>query len=224
MVGYLGRRHHQLRQVLGAGDVLVRQARRLDEMRMLVMPSSRALAFMALHAFADAARVVAAQGMRRAVLGGHERQVHQVTARQAVPAARREAETLPRPYRPRLTDQLLIQRLRRHRVTTSAVMSLVIEAIGMATSELREYRTEECVVSSTRAALERRAGPAAEAAGVLQVGALTVPWPSAPARAKRRVQANELPQPQTATRIMNPRAPLEVFDDSIRACLMSVHT
>ena len=42
-------------------------------------------------------------------------------------------------------------------------MSLVIEAIGMATSERREYSTEECVASSTSAALERSAGCASEA-------------------------------------------------------------
>jgi hypothetical protein len=45
-------------------------------------------------------------------------------------------------------------------MTTRAVISLVIEAIGSATSEWREYRTEECVVSSTSAALERSEGSA----------------------------------------------------------------
>ncbi len=48
-------------------------------------------------------------------------------------------------------------------MTTSAVISLVIEAIGIAISERREYSTEECVVSSTSAALERSAGSASEA-------------------------------------------------------------
>src|SRR5437763_16984591 len=48
-------------------------------------------------------------------------------------------------------------------MTTSAVMSLVIEAMGTATSEWREYSTEECVASRTRAALERSAGAAREA-------------------------------------------------------------
>src|SRR5256885_15619527 len=48
-------------------------------------------------------------------------------------------------------------------MTTSAVMSLVIEAMGTATSGWREYSTEECVASRTRAALERRAGAAGEA-------------------------------------------------------------
>src|SRR5438046_9733525 len=48
-------------------------------------------------------------------------------------------------------------------MTTSAVMSLVIEAMGTATSEWREYSTEECVASRTRAALERSAGAAGEA-------------------------------------------------------------
>ena len=42
-------------------------------------------------------------------------------------------------------------------------MSLVIEAIGMATSEWREYRTEAWVVSSTKAALERSEGWASAA-------------------------------------------------------------
>ena len=46
---------------------------------------------------------------------------------------------------------------------TSAVMSLVIEAMGTATSEWREYSTEECVASRTSAALERSAGAAGEA-------------------------------------------------------------
>src|SRR2546423_15655567 len=48
-------------------------------------------------------------------------------------------------------------------MTTSAVMSLVIEAMGTATSGWREYSTEECVASRTRAALERSAGAAGEA-------------------------------------------------------------
>ena len=57
-------------------------------------------------------------------------------------------------------------------MTTSAVISLVIEAIGTAMSERREYSTEECVASSTSAALERSAGSASEARrGVLQVSA-----------------------------------------------------
>ena len=45
-------------------------------------------------------------------------------------------------------------------LTTSAVMSLVIEAIGIATSERREYSTAALLVSTTNAALERSAGPA----------------------------------------------------------------
>src|ERR1700730_10351368 len=48
-------------------------------------------------------------------------------------------------------------------MTTRAVMSLVIEAMGRAMSERREYSTEECVVSRTRAALERSEGAASEA-------------------------------------------------------------
>src|SRR3984893_16881036 len=48
-------------------------------------------------------------------------------------------------------------------MTTRAVMSLVIEAMGRAMSERREYSTEECVVSRARAALERSAGAASEA-------------------------------------------------------------
>ena len=42
-------------------------------------------------------------------------------------------------------------------------MSFVIEAIGRATSGWREYRTEECVVSSTSAAVERSVGSASAA-------------------------------------------------------------
>ena len=41
-------------------------------------------------------------------------------------------------------------------------MSLVIEAMGAATSEWREYSTEELVRSRTSAALERSAGSLAE--------------------------------------------------------------
>src|ERR1700686_4293668 len=48
-------------------------------------------------------------------------------------------------------------------MTTRAVMSLVIEAMGRAMSERREYSTEECVVSRTRAALERSEGAASAA-------------------------------------------------------------
>ena len=48
-------------------------------------------------------------------------------------------------------------------MTTSAVISLLMEAIGMAMPERREYSTESCVVSSTSAALERSAGSASEA-------------------------------------------------------------
>src|ERR1700683_1671716 len=43
-------------------------------------------------------------------------------------------------------------------MTTRAVMSLVIEAIGMAIAARREYSTEEFEVSSTSAALERSTG------------------------------------------------------------------
>jgi len=83
--------------------------------------------------------------------------VHEIAAREL------DAGRQARDGAPAVRDVLggdregLIERLARS-ITTSEVMSLVIEAIGIATSERRAYSTEDPVASHTSAALERNAG------------------------------------------------------------------
>ena len=58
------------------------------------MPSAAAFAFMAATMAGHAARIVVAERVRGAILGGHQRQMHQVAARQG------GADGQPRKRRP----------------------------------------------------------------------------------------------------------------------------
>ena len=94
------------------------------------MPSSRALWFIVGDEHREAARIGAAERVRGAVLGRHQRQVQQLAARQ------RGADPEPRAAALLGVDVVVGDRDQSRRaagsasVTTSAVISLVIEAIG----------------------------------------------------------------------------------------------
>ena len=75
----LGGRHHELRQVLGTGNVVARKAGGLDEVRAGHAELVR-LRVHRRHEGRDATRIVTRQGMRGAVFRGHEGQVEQVAA------------------------------------------------------------------------------------------------------------------------------------------------
>ena len=81
MVGIVRSGDHQLGQVLGTRHVLARQARGVDEVRV-GHPERGGLGVHGGNQCRHAAGIIAAQGMGGAILGRHQRQVHQVAAGQ----------------------------------------------------------------------------------------------------------------------------------------------
>ena len=91
--------------------------------------------------------------MGGAILGRHQRQVHQIAARQhGADRQARKAALRQIPFGLVISSGSSSGCLASS--TTRAVISLVIEAIGAATSELREYRTDESLWSTMSTELD----------------------------------------------------------------------